>query len=405
MMAWQQGGAEEPLAQGFSFADGTKPGSRLSGEVRLQKAGLAGPTSPAAEGPSPAARPSGGASAGPETTSAGAHFKNVGIVLGATAVGLAGLYGVNQLGQGSSEGGIITCSPRRCVVGAPNEPCFCEGNVVSGAPCGETETGVEIGGECSLSQIGRARRSSPATAASARIGSAAVPSTDTPMKPFRAPGWLTGVAIAAVAAVNLAGLWGIAVARQGAIDEARRTFGVDVTSRATALESRLSAGPGGPGLPRRVAHDRPPRRRPAQPRGGDASCARARRARCCCFCGATPRWCASWCARPTPVPSSTWAGAGACRLLWVSSSPTGEEGAAVDPTRPRLTATLPHEQEAGLAGGVTIETEVDPSALVDATAASPDEPRYCMLSDASGAHPRPPPGPAPPRRGPPRSGR
>jgi len=60
------------------------------------------------------------------------------------------------------------------------------------------------------------------------------------MKPFRAPGWLTGVAIAAVAAVNLAGLWGIAVARQGAVDEALRTFGVAVTSRATALESRLS---------------------------------------------------------------------------------------------------------------------------------------------------------------------
>ena len=33
------------------------------------------------------------------------------------------------------------------------------------------------------------------------------------MKPLRAaPGWLTGIALAAVAAVNLAGLWGIRVA-------------------------------------------------------------------------------------------------------------------------------------------------------------------------------------------------
>jgi len=146
MVSWQQGGAEEPLAQGFSFPDGTKPGSRLSGEVRLRKAATSSDES--ATGADTAA--AGGASSAPQTTSAGTHFKNVGIVLGATAVGLAGLYGVNQLGQGSSEGGSITCSPRECVVGAPNEPCFCEGNVVSGNPCGETETGVEIGGECSL---------------------------------------------------------------------------------------------------------------------------------------------------------------------------------------------------------------------------------------------------------------
>ena len=61
------------------------------------------------------------------------------------------------------------------------------------------------------------------------------------MKPLRAtPGWLTGIALAAVAAVNLAGLWGIRVARQGALDEARNAFGLAVGTKATALESRLS---------------------------------------------------------------------------------------------------------------------------------------------------------------------
>ena len=151
MMAWQQGGPEEPLAHGFSFADGSKPGSRLSGEVQLEKA--IPPSDEAESGPA-ADQVAGGtgavgeASRAPETTSAGQHFKNLGIVLGATAVGLAGLYGVNELGQGSAEEGTVTCSPRRCVIGAPNEPCFCEGNVVSGAPCGETESGVEIGGPC-----------------------------------------------------------------------------------------------------------------------------------------------------------------------------------------------------------------------------------------------------------------
>ena len=60
------------------------------------------------------------------------------------------------------------------------------------------------------------------------------------MRPLRAtPGWLTIIALAAVAAVNLVGLWGIRVARQGALEEARRAFEVDLSLRAGALETRL----------------------------------------------------------------------------------------------------------------------------------------------------------------------
>ena len=147
LMAWQQGGADQPLAEGFAFADGTRPRSRLRGEVRLQKVGTTpeGEAAGLEEGEAAA-----GTEAGPEelTVGGGDYVKYVGAVLAATAVGLAGLYGVNQLGQGSSEEGTITCSPRRCVVGAPQEPCFCEGNVVSGFECGNTETGVPIGGNC-----------------------------------------------------------------------------------------------------------------------------------------------------------------------------------------------------------------------------------------------------------------
>ncbi len=54
------------------------------------------------------------------------------------------------------------------------------------------------------------------------------------------PGWLTLIALLAVAAVNLAGFWGIRVARQGARDEARRAFEVDVAARASRIERRLS---------------------------------------------------------------------------------------------------------------------------------------------------------------------
>src|SRR5512139_1161483 len=61
------------------------------------------------------------------------------------------------------------------------------------------------------------------------------------MKPLRAtPGWLTVIAVAAVVAVNVVGLWGIRVARQGALEEARRAFELDLSVRASALEGRLA---------------------------------------------------------------------------------------------------------------------------------------------------------------------
>lgn len=145
MMAWQQGAADEPLADGFAFADGTRPRSRLSGEVWLRKV--------RATDEDEAAVVEGTAVTAEETTSAGQYLKHLGAVLGATAVGGAALYGVNKLGQGGAEEGTITCSPRWCVVGAPGEPCFCEGNVVSGQDCGETETGIPIGGNCDFPTI------------------------------------------------------------------------------------------------------------------------------------------------------------------------------------------------------------------------------------------------------------
>lgn len=146
LMVWQQGGADEPLAEGSSFPDGTKARSRLSGEVQLRKATVPSEAEVVSEGEGPAE----GASTTKKTTGGGTYVKHVGAVLGATAVGLGALYGVNRLGQGGSEEGTVTCSPRHCVVGAPGEPCFCEGNVVSGEACGETETGIPIGGTCNF---------------------------------------------------------------------------------------------------------------------------------------------------------------------------------------------------------------------------------------------------------------
>jgi signal transduction histidine kinase len=195
------------------------------------------------------------------------------------------------------------------------------------------------------------------------------------MRPFRAPGWLTGIAIAAVAAVNLAGLWGIAVARQGALAEAERAFEVEVASRATALESRLSAVRadlaflgGSPTIARLEGG--------TLPQGAVSALLLFMRSRI----------------EVVRVVVRAHGGEvlahvvrrGGVPILSVSASPTGEEGAAVDPTRARLTANLPREEEGSLAAGITIETEVEPSALLDSMAASPEATRRCALSDARG---------------------
>ena len=143
LLAWRQGGADQPLAEGFARADGARPLARLSGEARLRRAGES------AEGQEAVTGAEAGASVAPPTPAgAGRHIANLGIVLGANVVGLGLLYGANKLGKGSSEEGVVTCSPRLCIVGAPGAPCFCEGNVVSGASCGTTTAGAPIGAPC-----------------------------------------------------------------------------------------------------------------------------------------------------------------------------------------------------------------------------------------------------------------
>ena len=133
LLAWRQGGAEQPLAEGFSLPGGQRPLARLSGEVQLRRVAASG-----AGAAAPTAAPVG----------AGKQAGNIAAIIGANVVGLGLLYGANKLGKGSSETGVITCSPRTCIVGAPNEPCFCEGNVLSGAPCGTTTGGAPLNAPC-----------------------------------------------------------------------------------------------------------------------------------------------------------------------------------------------------------------------------------------------------------------
>ena len=215
------------------------------------------------------------------------------------------------------------------------------------------------------------------------------------MKPFRAtPGWLTGIALAAVAAVNLAGLWGIRVARQGALDEAQRAFELDVAARATALEGQLG----------QVRADlaflgaSPTIARLDEAGQDEAALLRqAAESALLLFLRGHPEVVRIGVRSSDGRPLVHVGRRGGVPVLWVSATPTGQEGAAIDPRRPRLTARLPWGEAARpLAGGVTIETEVEAASLLDAGEPAPDVQRHCQLKDAGGTVlGRYPPGPRP----------
>ena len=78
---------------------------------------------------------------------------------------------------------------------------------------------------------------------------------------------------------------------------------------------------------------------------------------------------------------------GGVPVLWVSASPTGEEGAAIDPRRPRLIAKLPQGDPARpVEGGVTVEIEVEAGSLLDPGEGAPSASSYpCELACADGA--------------------
>ena len=217
------------------------------------------------------------------------------------------------------------------------------------------------------------------------------------MRPLRAsPGWLTGIALAAVAAVNLAGLWGIRVARQGALEEARRALLARRRRARDRARGPALRGAVRPRLPRGLAHDRAARRggegpvgrvAPAPGRGERAPPLPPQPRRGRPHRGARVR-------RPAPRARGA-AGRGAGAVGLGDSRPARRArrstrgGRASPPGCPHGEAARP------LAGGVTIETEVEPASLLDPGDAGGDTPRRCELHDAQGTAPRPvPAGPA-----------
>src|SRR5262249_7807265 len=195
------------------------------------------------------------------------------------------------------------------------------------------------------------------------------------------PGWWTGLALAAVIAVNVAGISGIAVARRGAQDEAKRQFQDETAGWARTLEKTLTGVRSdlaflAASSPVGRLGEKGPAAEIAWRRGGAESGVLL-------FLASHPavvRVVARNAARETSGPTGR---RGGIPVLWVSSSPTGLEGAAVAPDRPRLTTGLAIDAEGRPGSGqLSVEAEVEPSLLVPAPEGSAARP--CEVRDASG---------------------
>src|SRR5712691_8485691 len=195
------------------------------------------------------------------------------------------------------------------------------------------------------------------------------------MKPFPfSAGWLTGLSIAAVLAVGLAGFRGIAVARRGASEEAARAFRDETAARARSVETRLAAIRSDLAF---LAASSPVGRLHEAPGPGDWRRAGAEGA-LLLFLRGHPEVVRVVVRSPRGEALLHTGRRGGVPVLWVSSSPTGLEGAAVAPGRPRLTSTF----ALGAAGGPgaeepTLQTEVEPVTLLSPGEA--DEGRTCGL--------------------------
>jgi signal transduction histidine kinase len=217
---------------------------------------------------------------------------------------------------------------------------------------------------------------------------------------------LTAVAVAAVAVVNAAGIWGIAVGRRSAAEEAGRVFRAETAVRARGLESLLAATRGD--LAFLVGS--PAVARLEDARGGGVEEARRQGAEAALllFLRGHPEIVRLVVRSRDGRPLLVTGRRGGVPVLWVSTSPTGLEGAAVAPDRPRLTTLVAFGTETGpdatrAAGGgleppgdgITLEAEIAPAALLSqgepeaapAPAGAPaalESSRACLLRDAKG---------------------
>jgi signal transduction histidine kinase len=201
--------------------------------------------------------------------------------------------------------------------------------------------------------------------------------------PPKAPGrlsrrarWLTAVAVAAVAAVNVAGIWDIALARRSAAEEAARTFAGETDGRARSVEQTLADLQANLTF---LAASSSISRLAKDPDGAQAPGLReAAESALLVSLRSHPSIVRLAVMAPDGTPLLLVGRRGGVPVLWVSGVPTGREGAATAPDRRRLSAVLPERST----DANHLEVELAPALLLRRS--EPDE-RTCALRDAAGA--------------------
>ena len=210
----------------------------------------------------------------------------------------------------------------------------------------------------------------------ARLTAAPAPRYSPAVLPRRARLFST-IAVLTVAAVNAAGLWSIAASRRAAADEAGRLFRLATETRARALEGVLSGTrsdleflAGSPLVTRVLAGD-------AGTRDAEQVARRdATESALLLFLRAHPEVTRLAVRAQSGEPLVLVGRRGGVPILWVASNPTGGEGPAMAPDRPRLATVVP-----------PLEAEIAPSLLLtdrEIGGPSPAADLSCVLTDGTG---------------------
>jgi signal transduction histidine kinase len=216
-------------------------------------------------------------------------------------------------------------------------------------------------------------------------------------------GWLTGLSVGAILAINLAGLGGIALARRGVLDEAEKVLALETSARARSLESRLSASradltylTGSPiffGLESALLSQDP---REARMRRLEAE------GSLLLFLRGHPEVTHLNVDSQSGAPLLVAARRGGIPVLWMTPEaaasgpiPAREVDAATQPLTAHFTF---REGERTVSGAVTLEATLDAARLLSESPGVGDPSRGCLLKDKEGkilARESPPESPAP----------
>jgi signal transduction histidine kinase len=192
-------------------------------------------------------------------------------------------------------------------------------------------------------------------------------------------GWLPLSAFAAVVAAGAAGLWGISVARRGAVEGAALAFEREVGQRARALEFRLAAVRGDLLF---LANSAPLSRVDYEEPSIEEWRRVGAESAVLLFLRGNPEVVRVAALSPRGAAVFHAGRRGGVPLLWVASRPTGLEGVALAPGRPRLLARVPWRPDLESEGGSpALEIEVEPAELLPPLESSYD----CRLLDSAGS--------------------